>query len=292
VRWVATPPPGVTPPRRPRTAHRYTGPPAYPYPPRWGFPNVLWRPPTAVPGTLSDAPVPLHRVRMIARNATALLWTVAALAGVAAAGEIWRYVLLARSRQSALDTDVVAASDALVLVGSLLAFTMGLFALGAAVWWLFVTRQAAADEAGQRPGRPAWQVAVGTLVPGANLLLSGSILAELEHAVLRRAPDVRPRPSRLVLAWWASLAVNVVLVVLTFVWRLRDGVQAEADAVFLTALTDLSAVVLAALTALVIGRLTRLLAPIDLDSVRRWRVRTVTGAPDPVRPERPATATR
>jgi hypothetical protein len=292
VRWVATPPPGVTPPRRPRISYRYTGPPAYPYPPRWGFPNVLWRPPTAVPGTPSDVPVPLQRVRMIARNATALLWTVAALAAVAAGGEIWRYVLLALSRDSALDTSVVATSDALVLVGSLLAFTMGLFAVGAAVWWLFVTRHAAADEAGQRPGRSAWQVAVGTLVPGANLLLAGPILAELEHAVLRRAPDVRPRPSRLVLAWWAALAVNVVLVVLTFVWRIRDGVQAEADAVFLTALTDLSAVVLAALTASVIGRLTRLLAPIELGTVRRWRVHGVADAPEPVRPERPVTAAR
>ncbi|MFF5989728.1 DUF4328 domain-containing protein [Prauserella flavalba] len=292
VRWVASVPAGVAPRRRAQAPELYTGPPFYPTPPRWGFPNLAWRRPTAVPGTASGVPVPLQRLRMIARNTVTLLWTLAGLAAVAGGAEIWRYVLLVQSRDSALSPGVVGASDALVLSFSLLTFVLALFAIAATVWWLFVARSAAADEVGEEPPRPGWQVLVGTLVPGPNLVLAGPILAELEHATLRRSRERRPRPSRLVLAWWGTWLLNAVLLVLTVSWRLKDGVQADADGVVLSALTDLSAAGLAVLTALVVNRFTRLLAPIEGRILRPLRVVRVTGAPELSRRDRAATASR
>jgi hypothetical protein len=179
-----------------------------------------------------------------------------------------------------------------VLAFSLLAFVMALFAFAATVWWLLVARAAAAGEAGHEPARPLWQVGVGILVPGINLVLAGSIVAELEHAVLWRPASARPRPSRLVLTWWAAWIGNALLLALTVIWRTRDGVQADADAVVLSAVTDLSAAVLAILTTLAVQRFTRLLAPVDAASVRPLRVVTVKGAPEVPRHPRPRTATR
>ncbi|WP_228004483.1 DUF4328 domain-containing protein [Amycolatopsis sp. YIM 10] len=292
VRWVATPPYGPAPRRR-AVDHRYYGPPAYRVPPRWGFPNVVWRLPTAVPGTPSNAPRPAQRLRALSRNATVLLWVLAGFAAVAALAEGWRYVLLLVSRDSALDADLVGASDALVLTAALLTFLLALFAAGISLWWLLVARVVAADELGERPPRPPWQVLVGFFVPGPNLVMAGSIVAETEHAVLRRPGTERPRPSRLVLAWWGTWALNGVLLVVSVIWRLRDGVQAQADGVLLAVLTDGSAAGLAVLTALLVRRMTGLLAPVGEDKLRHLRVLSVSGAPEPeLRPARPATAPR
>lgn len=282
VRWVASPPRGALPPRRARPVERYTGPPAYPVPPRWGFPNLTWREPTLVPGTPSSLPKPVERVRLLSRNATTILWFLAGLALASAVAEFWRYALLVISRNSALDTDVVAMSDALEIIASLLSVVFGLLGIASVLWWLVVARQAAADENGQEPPRSTRQVLIGTLVPGLNFVLAGSILAELEHAVLRRPAAQRPRPSRLVLAWWAAWLLDAVLMVLVIIWRFRGGVQAQADSVFLSGLLDTSAVVLAVLTAVVVHRLTSLLAPISLDRLRVRRVVAVKGAPAPV----------
>ncbi|WP_235998854.1 DUF4328 domain-containing protein [Qaidamihabitans albus] len=292
VRWVATVPPGTHVRRRGPAPERYTGPPSYPVVPRWGFPSVVWRWPTAVPGTASGGPVSPQRLHMITRNVVTVLWTLAGLTAIAAGAEIWRYVLLVRSRDSALDRGTVGVSDAFVLAFSLLAFVLALFAVAGTVWWLFAARSAAADAAGQDPPRSTWQVLLGTLVPGPNLVLAGPVLAELEHAVLGRRADQRPRPSRLVLWWWAAWIVNGVLLALTVGWRMRDGVQADADGVVLSALTDLAATVLAVLTARVVSRLTRLLAPADEGLPRPPSVVNVEGAPDPPRRTRPATAPR
>jgi hypothetical protein len=64
-------------------------------------------------------------------------------------------------------------------------------------------------------------------------------------------------------------------------WRLQSGVQAQADSVVLTALSDLSAATLAVMTALVVRRMTALLAPINERRMRPLRVLKVTGAPKP-----------
>ncbi|MER7858290.1 hypothetical protein ABTX61_04245, partial [Amycolatopsis japonica] len=45
-----------------------------------------------------------ERLRVITRSLLPVLWTFAALAVIASAAEIWRYVLLVQSRDSALST--------------------------------------------------------------------------------------------------------------------------------------------------------------------------------------------
>ncbi|KAA9166931.1 DUF4328 domain-containing protein [Amycolatopsis acidicola] len=290
---MASPPPGAFVPRRARPPERYTGPPAYPVPPRWGFPNLTWREPTAVPGTPSSYPRPMERVRVLSRNAITILWFLAGLAAVAAIAEFWQYALLVISRTSALDTDVVTFSDSLKVIAALLSVIFGALAFGSVLWWLYVARQAAAEESGQEPPRSSWQVLAGTLIPLLNLVMAGSILAELEHAALRRPAVKRPRPSRLVLGWWATWVLNEVLLVVVIVWRFRGGIQAQADGVLLSGLLDLSAAGLAVLTAVVLQRITSLLAPIPLDRLRVRRVVAVKGAPRATeRPPRPVSASR
>lgn len=293
MRWVASPPPGAYRPRRRRQPERYLGPPAYPVPPRWGFPNLTWREPTNVPGTASSLPTPLERARVLGRNAITVLWFLAGLATTASVAEIWRYALLVTSRDTALSSRVVDMSDALEIISSLLTVVFGLMALGSVLWWLLLIRHAAAEESGHASPRSSRQVVIGTLVPGINLLLAGSILAELEHAVLRRPPDRRPRPSRLVLAWWATWLVNGLLMALVIGWRFREGIQAQADAVLLTGFLNASAALLAGLTAVVVYRLTSLIAPVPVRRMRLRRVVSVRGAPQPqLRPARPASASR
>src|SRR5688500_17675383 len=113
-RWIATVPPGAD--RRPRTRGRlpYMGPPAYGRPPSWGCPALAWRWPTAVPGTVTEQPVTVDRVRAVAGHASMMMWVLAGLAVFAASGEVWRYVLLVRSRTGALPSSLVSASDTVV----------------------------------------------------------------------------------------------------------------------------------------------------------------------------------
>jgi hypothetical protein len=293
LRWVATPPPGAWPRRRVVVPERYSGPPSYPVPPRWGFPSLVWRRPTSVPGTASDEIRPIDRVPVLSRSLVVVLAAFAVLAVAAAGAEIWRYVLLVQGRDSALSRSVVAFSDGFVLTAGLLASILALLPAGLSVWWLLVARQAAADVSGEDPPRPVWQVLVGLLVPVANLPLALSVVGELEHAVLRRPRDVRPKPSREVLVWWGVWLLNWVLLGASIVWRFRDDVQSMADSVVLVALTDLSAAALAVVTALVVRRFSALLAPSDALAVREMRVVKVEGAPEPeLRPARPSGAAR
>ncbi|HEX5404565.1 MAG TPA: DUF4328 domain-containing protein, partial [Pseudonocardiaceae bacterium] len=290
VTWVATPPSGWwSPPgqsARPPAQVPYYGPPAYPGVPRWGFPQLAWREPTSVPGTPARPPQSVRRVVKHARVAVSLLWAVAIAAFLAAGGEIWRYVLLVLGRSESLPDDVVAASDALVNTSALLAAAAGVIALILVLRWLLGIRQVAATMAGHRSARPDWQVLVGVLVPGLNLFVTGSVLAELEHTALSD-PGARPRPSRLVLAWWAVWVVSEVLAVTTALLNLRPSVQARADSVLWYAATDLVAVAVAVLTLLVIGALTGLVAPTTVRGPNRMRVVRVEGAPMPPRVARP-----
>ncbi|WIY04290.1 DUF4328 domain-containing protein [Amycolatopsis mongoliensis] len=293
LRWVATPPPGAWPRRRVVPPERYYGPPSYPVPPRWGFPNLVWRRPTSVPGTASDEVRPIDRMPVLSRSLIGVLFGFAVLSVVAAGAEIWRYVLLVQGRESALNRSVVAFSDGFVLTAGLLASVLALLPAGLSLWWLLVARRAAADVSGDDPPRPGWQVLVGILVPVANLPMALSIAGELEHAVLGRPRDVRPKPSRQVLVWWGAWVLNWVLLGVTIVWRFRDDVQSMADSVVLVALTDLAAATLAVVTALVVRRFTALLAPSDARAVRSMRVLKVAGAPEPeLRNARPAGAAR
>jgi hypothetical protein len=325
--WVATPPPGwpVPPGFRPPTGSApystgpystgpystapystapystapyarppYYGPPSYPAVPRWGFPRLAWREPTSVPGTPSRPPRSTERVLRYARVSASLLWMVAISALLAAGGEVWRYALLVIGRDTALSADVVAVSDALVDTGAWLALVTGLIALVATLCWLLGIRDVAGTLTGTRSARPDWQVLLGVLVPGLNLVVAGSVLAELEHtAAALTGPRDRPRPSRLVLTWWAAWALSEVLAVVTLLLDLRTGVQARADGVLWYAVTDLAAVVAAVLTVRVVGSITGMVVPASLPGSHRFRVVRVDGAVDgPSRRTRPVTATR
>lgn len=286
-------PPGTGRRVRPRRRLPYLGPPSYNSPPRWGFPALAWRWPTTVPGTNTDQPVTVERVRAVGGHASAMLWALACLSVIAAGGEVWRYVLLIRSRTGALSSRLVGASDAVVTIAAVLALAFAVLAGIVALWWLHLARHAAAGLADQRPGRPDWQVLVYALIPGINLAMAGVVLAELEHQVLRRPATERPRPTKPVKIWWAAWVAAGVLFAVTVIWRFRDSVQAHADGVVLSALTDLAAAGVAVLTALMIRRLSTLLSPIDPTRVRYLRVLRVEGAPEPpLRTSRPVPSRR
>lgn len=278
--WVATPPPGPPTPAPPRRFTRYTGPPSYRTPPRWGFPALAWRWPTAVPTGTEAAPV-AERLRVRARFAVVMLTMVAVFAALTAAAEIWRYALLVEARTSALRGGTVALSDSLVITGAFVTLFVGAAAIAATLWWLVPARQAAAEVSGYESARPAGHVVLALLIPGVNLLVPGAVAAELEHAALRRPADERPSPSKLVRWWWATLCLSGALFAATLLWRLRDGVQALADGVLLTAATDVAAALFAAMTLVLVVRLSALLAPVDPASARLMRVVRVEGAPAP-----------
>jgi hypothetical protein len=246
-----------------------------------------------VPGTTTDRPVTVERVRSVAGHASAMLWTLACLSVVAAGGEVWRYVLLMRSRTGALSSRLVGASDAVVTIAAVLALAFAVLAGIVVLWWLHLARHAAADLADQRPGRPDWQVLLYVLIPGLNLVMAGVVLTELEHQVLRRPATELPRPTRQIRIWWAAWVAAGLVFAATVLWRFRDSVQAHADSVLLSALNDLAAAGVAVLTALTIRRLSTLLAPIDPTSVRYLRVLRVEGAPaPPLRASRPVPSRR
>ncbi|HVV22090.1 MAG TPA: DUF4328 domain-containing protein [Pseudonocardiaceae bacterium] len=292
VTWVATPPSGWWGPQRQPPRPPYQGPPAYPAVPRWGFPRLAWREPTQVPGTSTLPERSPERVVRQARAAVSVLWMVVISAVLATGGEIWRYALLVAGRSAALPADVVATSDALVDTGAGLAAVTGVIALALTLRWLLGIRDVAAEQAGVRPARADWQVLLGVLLPVLNLFVAGSVLAELDHTALA-APGARPRPSRLVLAWWGTWVASEVLAILTVLLGLRTGVQARADGVLWYAATDLVAAAVAVLTLFVVGAMTGLVAPPTGRAPSRLRVVRIDGAPvSAARRPRPTGAVR
>ena len=111
-------------------------------------------------------------------------------------------------------------------------------------------------------------IVLGWLVPGLNLAVPGSVLAEIEHAALDRPADRRPRPSRLLRVWWVLWVAGVLLAAVVLAWSLRTGVQARADGVVLHAVLDL----LAAATAGVDRGAGRAADPLLTRSARREAV--------------------
>jgi hypothetical protein len=281
VDWVASPPPGAYQHRQPRFAQRYLGPPRYPVPPRWGFPLLAWRWPTSVMGDASAPAVSVDQVRSRARSAANALGLAAVTSIWAAGSEIWRYVLLMLSRFGALSPTTVGLSDAMVVSASVVAWVASALAIVLTLLWLRRAREAAADAAGYAPSRSDLQVLIGLVVPGMNLVVPGSVAAELEHAALQEPVDRRPSPSRLVRVWWGLWAATAVFVVFTFAWSFRSSVQALADGVLLHAAADLLAASVAITTALLVRRITTLLLPVDSAAVRFMRVVGVKDAPEP-----------
>ncbi len=253
---------------------RYTGPPSYPTPPRWGFPRLGGRSP--LPGT-GPAVSPVEQMGALAAAAVPLLGLTAMLMLATAGAEAWRYALLLDSRTDAVPAGPLHTSDALVITGGVISLLAGILAGAVTVGWLVRACAVAARAAGVTPTRRAWQLVAGVAVPGVNLLVPGAVLAELEHAVLGRDPGRRPRPSGLVVGWWAVWATGLVLAGTTMLWNLRDGVQTRADGVLLHAATDLVAGAVAVTTIVVVRRLTRLLSPAKLTGARRMVVVRVPG---------------
>ncbi|WP_433267058.1 DUF4328 domain-containing protein [Actinosynnema sp. CS-041913] len=282
VDWVATPPPGAYPRRQlGAPARPYAGPPSYPVPPRWGFPLLAWRWPTSV---ATDGPPvdSVDQVQRLARTASHALGLAGLTALWAAGSEVWRYVLLLLSRYGALSATTVDVSDAMVRSSSLVAVVAGVAGLLFTLLWLRRARNAAASAAGYGPSRSDTEVLVGVLVPGLNLVVPGSVAAELEHAALRLPATARPNPSRLVRWWWGLWAFTGLFVVFTVVWSFRSSVQALADGVLFHAISDLLAAAVAILTAVLVRRITSLLLPVSTAALRRMRVVDVKDAPEPV----------
>lgn len=235
------------------------------------------------------------RAASAAKVAVIALWITVGVASVSAVAEVWRYLLL-YSREGALSALPLLLSDALVITSGLLLYVAGAVAGGCALLWLVRARAVVAQRAGVRNARPDWLVITGTVVPGWNLFMPGSALAELEHTLLAeqgaRQSGERPRPSILVRLWWLTWVVSLLLGWTGVFWNFRDSVQAQADGVLLHAWIAVAAAVTAFTTLRVIGYLLRLLAPLDPSELKRARVIRVRGAAPLVRTPRPSSAPR
>ncbi|MFY9806848.1 MAG: DUF4328 domain-containing protein [Pseudonocardiaceae bacterium] len=218
-----------------------------------------------------------EQLRALAAVASPLLGLTAMLVLITAGAEAWRYALLLASRSDAVPAGPLHASDVLVVTGGVVSLLCAALAGAVTLGWLVHAQAAAARAAAVTPARPSWQLVVGTLVPGANLVVPGVVLAELEHTTLGHDPDRRPRPSRLVIGWWVIWVIGLVLSGITLLWNLRSGVQARADGVLLHIAADLVAGAVAITTIVVVQRLTRLLSPVHLTAARRMVVVRVPG---------------
>jgi uncharacterized protein DUF4328 len=218
-----------------------------------------------------------EQMRSLAAVAVPLLGLTAMLTVVTAGAEGWRYALLLGSRTDAVPAGPLHVSDTLVVTGGVVSLLASALAGAVTLGWLVHANAAAAAAAGVTPARSAWQLVVGVLVPGLNLVAPGAALAELEHTTLGLDPDRRPHPSLLVIGWWMLWTTGLLLTGTAILWDLRDSVQAHADGVLLHAATDLVAGAIAITTIVVVRRLTRLLSPVTLRRHHRMVVVRVPG---------------
>jgi hypothetical protein len=218
-----------------------------------------------------------EQMRGLAALAVPLLGLTAMLALVTGGAEAWRYALLLDSRFDAVPAGPLHASDALVVTGGVVSLLAAVLAGAVTLGWLVHASTAAANYSAVTPVRRRWQLVLGVLMPGLNLVVPGAVLAELEHTALGQDPGRRPRPSRLVIGWWVVWVTGLVLAGTALLWNLREGVQARADGVLLHMATDLVAGILAVTTIAVVQRLTRLLSPAKLANARRMVVVRVSG---------------
>jgi hypothetical protein len=252
----------------------------------------MWRWPTSVSGA-SPEPVSADAVRTTARLATVMLSITAATATLAVLAELLRYALLVFGLHSAVPPGLLIFSDTVVIAAGLVTVVFGVASLVLTLRWALATRALVRQTSGRPPARSDLRTVLSSVIPGWNLLGPFAAFAELEHAVAGGAPEVRPRPSGLVLRWWAAWLVGAALFVLTFAWSYRDSVQAMADGVLLHALTDASAVLVALLTVRVVRELTSMAVPVSVSSLRFRQVLSVRDAPAATeRSPRPADAAR
>ncbi|WP_305093373.1 DUF4328 domain-containing protein [Prescottella sp. R16] len=233
-RWVARSP--YPPIAQARPAARRLGPtPRYTQTPRWG----LLDPPPAEPDDR------LTRTEVAADLAPTLLACTAIVFALAAVAETFRYGLLLVNRVRLVDPLTLAVSDALVWATQLSAPLVAIAAAVASVCRLVVVRRDALAARGLADPRTPRSLAIGSLVPIVNLVMPGVYLTEI-------ADDRRTVVA--VRIWWATWAVNGVLVAAGLLWRGRDTLQAQADGVLLAAVTAAVAAATALLTLHVIRR--------------------------------------
>lgn len=255
VRWVATPPPTEVPTPG-RTAP--PGPtPRYRTVPRWGLDDDGS---AGHPLTRAEAvePSALERAVGTAQVLQVLLATLVVIAAAGTVAEVVRYVVALRGRTELLSAGLVATSDAAVITTGLLAPLFALTAAVVAARWLVRARAVAARARGHRETRRAPLVVAGVLVPVVDLLLAPVWLTELEQWLDRDADLAeRPQPSRLLRVWWASWVLSQLLVAVGVAVRVwGHTVQAQANSIVVAAWSDLVAAGCAALTLVLLRRMT------------------------------------
>ncbi len=238
-RWVARKPDHRS---RRGNGNRAAGPrpigptPRYREIPRWGLRDM----------PAPAAPEARHRLESYAPRAERLLLITAALFGAAALAEIARYLILLRNRTLLIDPTLLAVSDTFVWITSVGAAVCALGAALALAGWLVGRRRRAFARSGTADPRSPITIALGCLVPVVNLLWPGVYLTEAAGA----ADD--PRLVSAVRIWWCAWVGNGLLVAAALLWRTADSLQAEADGVAFTALTDAAAAGVAVLTLAVV----------------------------------------
>lgn len=275
-RWVAR-----RPGRQARSARRRgdTAPaetPRYTYIPRWGLRDVP---------AVEEQPSRQRPLQALTDRVHRLLIAVAVAFAVAAVAEVGRYLILMYNRSRLVEPLLLAFSDALVTVSALIAPILALLAALAAIGWLLEFRRATYARLRRRDPRPTWFVAAGCLVPVANLLWPGVFLTE----VLAHRDD--PRPLRAARIWWGIWVVGGVLAATALVWRSADSLQAKADGVLFTALTDVAAAAVAVATLWVLRTTEGRDVRGDRRIGRRWVVAADPAVPviEPVQPGNDAT---
>ncbi|WP_245717480.1 DUF4328 domain-containing protein [Nocardia jejuensis] len=269
-RWVARPPgrrsTAGSAQRRPASLET----PRYTQIPRWGLRD---RPPVAAVaqrGPLAGLTERLPRLLI----ATAIVFGASALA------ELGRYGILLRNRTRLIQPVLLWISDAAVYVFGFAALALALVSAVALVGWLADTRRAAFEKAGLTDPRSLRTLALGCLVPGANLVWPGVFLSE----AARLRSD--PRLLRVIRIWWAAWVLNGVMVVVAQLYRFADSLQVQADGVSFALLTDLAAAGLAVLSLWLV----RAFAGLDVlgreETVSRWVIATspAEAVIQPVRP--------
>jgi hypothetical protein len=221
------------------------------------------------------------------------------LALVAAAAEVWRFVLMLEGRTFVLSGTVVRSSDLLVGASGLAVVFFALLAAGFVVPALVRTHAAAAVRVGRAPSRSRTSVLLRLLVPVWNIYGAGQIVTEIDrtlalqqHQQLEATPDAadgngasseaspaRIRGSRLVILWWLSWIASAVLIIAAVVRGLGGSLQAIADTVELHIAVDLMAAVVAGVGAVLLLRFARQLTDREPE-FSGW----VVAPPAPTRP--------
>ncbi|GGF90653.1 membrane protein [Rhodococcoides trifolii] len=227
-RWVARSP-IPSRPRRRTAAPKPT--PSYRETPQWGLRDTPRTPPTPTQTPLES----------MAGRAPRLLVAATVLLVAAALAEFFRFGVLLQNRSQLISPLELVLSDAAELCLSVLSVVVGALAILACVCWLRVARREMFAAAGELDPRRWWVIVVGSLLPVLNLVMPGVFLTELT-----RHPIVR--------WWWTAWVVNWFVVVGVLLWRLRDGLQAQAYGVLFTGFADLVAAGTAVVTLLVIRR--------------------------------------